>query len=109
MKKFSFSIPEAVLALQDGTDKPYVVMMENGSMRVEYFVPVVKDTQQPHLQDELYVIASGTTEFVRDKEVISCNTGDVIFVPAGMDHRFISFSQDFAAWVIFYGAEGGES
>jgi hypothetical protein len=32
----------------------------------------------------------------------------VLFVPAGMDHRFVNFSGDFAAWVIFYGPAGGE-
>jgi mannose-6-phosphate isomerase-like protein (cupin superfamily) len=34
--------------------------------------------------------------------------GDVLFVPAGVTHRFEEFSDDFAAWVLFYGPEGGE-
>ncbi len=34
--------------------------------------------------------------------------GDALFVPAGAVHRFEEFSEDFAAWVVFYGPEGGE-
>jgi mannose-6-phosphate isomerase-like protein (cupin superfamily) len=34
--------------------------------------------------------------------------GDVLFVAAGVEHRFENFTDDFAAWVFFYGPEGGE-
>ena len=36
------------------------------------------------------------------------NAGDLLFVPAGVVHRFEDFSDDFSTWVIFYGPEGGE-
>ena len=77
--------------------------MKHGTMSVEYFVPEEIDSQQPHLQDEIYVIVSGNSEFCRNGEIINCGTWDGIFVPAGMEHRFINFSKDFATWVIFYG------
>ena len=35
-------------------------------------------------------------------------TGEALFVPAGVEHRFEDFTDDFAAWVVFYGPEGGE-
>ena len=84
-------------------DTPFVVVMENGTMKVEYFVPKNVDNQSPHLQDELYIITSGSSDFFRNGETIQCAKGDVIFVPAKMEHRFINFSNDFATWVIFYG------
>lgn len=34
--------------------------------------------------------------------------GDLLFVPAGVVHRFEEFTDDFATWVMFYGPEGGE-
>jgi mannose-6-phosphate isomerase-like protein (cupin superfamily) len=34
---------------------------------------------------------------------------DVIFVPAGMEHRFEGFSDDFQTWVVFWGPTGGEA
>lgn len=35
--------------------------------------------------------------------------GDLLFVPAGVEHRFGPFTDDFATWVLFYGPEGGEN
>jgi mannose-6-phosphate isomerase-like protein (cupin superfamily) len=45
---------------------------------------------------------------VRGSERVKFVSGDLLFVPAGETHRFEEFSDDFAAWVIFYGPEGGE-
>jgi uncharacterized RmlC-like cupin family protein len=45
---------------------------------------------------------------MREEEKISCMSGDVLFVRAGVKHKFENFSDDFATWVIFYGPEGGE-
>jgi mannose-6-phosphate isomerase-like protein (cupin superfamily) len=33
--------------------------------------------------------------------------GDVMFVPAGVVHRFENFTNDFLVWVVFCGPEGG--
>ena len=35
--------------------------------------------------------------------------GDLLFVPAGVVHRFEEFTDDLAVWVVFYGPEGGEA
>ena len=102
------SIEKAQLQLKTELGQKFTVMMNHGSMRVEYFAPQDVDTQAPHKQDELYIIASGTAIFNRNKERVHCKIGDVLFVPAGMQHRFEHFSEDFATWVIFYGPQGGE-
>jgi mannose-6-phosphate isomerase-like protein (cupin superfamily) len=34
--------------------------------------------------------------------------GDLLFVWAGVEHRFEEFTDDLAVWVVFYGPEGGE-
>lgn len=34
--------------------------------------------------------------------------GDLRLVPAGVEHRFEEFSDDFSTWVVFYGPSGGE-
>ncbi|HUS02554.1 MAG TPA: cupin domain-containing protein [Chitinophagaceae bacterium] len=108
MERYHISIAEAVEALKNEQDKPFAVLIKNGSMSIEYFAPKDIDTQQPHKQDEIYVIASGSSQFFRNGEVIECNKGDVLFVPANMEHHFMNFTDDFATWVIFYGAYGDE-
>ena len=37
------------------------------------------------------------------------DAGDVIFVEAGVPHRFEGYGEDFATWVVFWGPEGGEA
>ncbi|MBU1820570.1 MAG: cupin domain-containing protein [Bacteroidetes bacterium] len=86
----------------------FVEMMRHGSMSVEWYAPVGVDTQQPHGQDELYVIVSGSGMFLNGEETYPFGPGDVLFVPAGVVHRFFDFTEDFATWVIFYGPAGGE-
>ena len=80
----------------------------HGSLRVRLFAPQRLDTQAPHGQDEVYIVARGAGAFVRAGERVAVAPGTMLFVPAGMDHRFEDFSDDFAAWVVFYGPEGGE-
>ena len=103
-KKYHISIDEAAELLKNEKNR-FVTVIEDGNMSVEYYAPKDADKQKPHTKDELYIIASGYSEFLRDKKMINCKKGDVIFVPAQMIHRFINFSADFATWVIFYGDE----
>ena len=77
-------------------------------MSVEIYRPLKIDTQTPHLKDELYIVISGAGEFLNDGRRVSFQPGDILFVPAGIEHRFENFSEDFATWVIFYGPDGGE-
>ena len=66
------------------------------------------DPQKPHTRNEVYVIAAGRGTFLSGGARQDFAPGDFLFVPAGMVHRFEEFSDDFAAWVMFYGPEGGE-
>lgn len=87
---------------------PSSVLMQRGSMVLKAFAPRSPDRQQPHGQDELYLVHSGTAQFVRAGKSESVQAGDALFVAAGIAHRFESFSEDFATWVVFYGPQGGE-
>ncbi|MBS0394980.1 MAG: cupin domain-containing protein [Proteobacteria bacterium] len=86
----------------------FVELLRHGSLVVELYAPRGTDRQQPHSRDELYVVASGHGEFVLEGERRPFGPGDLIFVPAHAQHRFERFSDDFSAWVAFYGPEGGE-
>jgi mannose-6-phosphate isomerase-like protein (cupin superfamily) len=86
----------------------FAKVLGHGGMSVELYRPQSVDPQTPHAQDELYVVVAGSGTFLRDGERRPFTAGDVIFVPAGMEHRFEGFTPDFETWVIFYGPEGGE-
>src|SRR5665213_2862841 len=81
----------------------FLKMMEHGTMSVEIYRPLKTDLQTPHLQDELYIVISGSGDFLNDGARTAFRQGHVLFVPAGIDHRFENFTDDFATWVIFYG------
>jgi len=100
---------QALQAVRDSDDGLYAVLLENGSMELGYYQPAKTDEQTPHDQDEIYIVQTGSGIFVRADEEISFEPGDALFVAANVEHRFIDFSDDFAAWVIFYGPAGGES
>lgn len=82
--------------------------IRHGSMRVGLYAPRDEDDQTPHTQDELYIIASGTGWFVKGDTRVRFAPQDVLFVEAGIEHRFENFTDDFSTWVIFWGPEGGE-
>ena len=84
------------------------LLMEHGSMKLRYYAPPGTDAQTPHDQDELYGIASGRGTFFVGGQRVPFGPGDVLFVAAQVEHRFESFSDDFATWVVFYGPTGGE-
>lgn len=92
---------------------PFVQALAHGSLSVELFAPAMsglgRDIQQPHAQDELYVVQRGTSDFWRDGEAVTAQPGDILFVPAGAPHRFENFSPDFVTWVVFYGPPHGET
>ncbi|MGZ2411820.1 mannose-6-phosphate isomerase-like protein (cupin superfamily) [Sphingomonas sp. F9_3S_D5_B_2] len=82
--------------------------LRHGTMRVGLYAPRGTDTQEPHRQDEIYVVVSGYGRFINDGVSKQFGPHDVIFVKAGAEHRFVDFTPDFSAWVIFWGPEGGE-
>jgi len=108
MEKFHIILAEAVAKLRKETSREFTMLMKHGTMSIEYYSPKKIDRQTPHKQDEIYIIASGSGTFVGDEESVQFNSGDVLFVPAGIEHHFENFTDDFATWVIFYGKEGGE-
>jgi len=85
-----------------------VPVFAHGNMLLKFYTPRGTDEQTPHTKDELYVVVRGSGTFVRGGERHPFRPGDVLFVPAEVEHRFEDFSEDFATWVIFYGPEGGE-
>lgn len=97
-----------VLASLPTAGERYAAAARHGSMRLGLYAPRDHDGQTPHTQDELYVVVSGRGEFVCGDTRAAFESGDVLFAPAGVAHRFENFSSDFVTWVIFYGPEGGE-
>jgi mannose-6-phosphate isomerase-like protein (cupin superfamily) len=116
--------PEEARRMPTDPGRATALLMGHGTMGLRWFAPTGHDPQTPHDRDELYVVVSGTGVFMRAQDShplgddlslplmgedrVTFSPGDAIFVPAGTEHRFESFSDDFACWIVFYGPEGGE-
>jgi len=99
----------ALAAVSASADGLYGVLLEHGTMELGFYRPVGNDGQAPHDQDEIYIVQTGCGVFLLGDERIDFGPGDALFVPAGAEHRFSEFSDDFATWVVFWGPPGGES
>ncbi len=80
----------------------------HGTMSLIVYTPHGKDYQTPHDQDELYIVVKGQGELIVEGKVHKFKSGDVLFVPAGKNHRFENFSEDIITWAVFWGPKGGE-
>lgn len=86
----------------------FIELFKHGTLSIEIYKPDRVDLQQPHTRDEVYIVIQGSGEFVNGEVYTNFAAGDFLFVPAGVEHRFFNFTEDFITWVIFYGPKGGE-
>lgn len=103
-----YTIEKALQLVADSPDEEYGVLLSRGTLELGYYKPDTVDPQQPHTQDEIYIVQSGSGYFVLGDDRQLFEQGEALFVPAGVAHHFEDFTDDFAAWVIFYGSQGGE-
>jgi mannose-6-phosphate isomerase-like protein (cupin superfamily) len=103
------TVAEAMRLLPGPGGERFAKVLGHGSLEVEVYAPRGTDPQTPHTRDELYVVVSGNGEFLNGPGRHPFGPGDVLFVPAGVEHRFEDFTDDLVVWVVFYGPEGGEA
>jgi quercetin dioxygenase-like cupin family protein len=67
------------------------------------------DDQEPHTEDEIYVVTAGRAMFEAGQDRVAVGPGSVLYVAAGEVHRFTNVTEDLAAVVLFAPAEGSRS
>ena len=109
MVQYRLTVPEALAPLPGSAGERYVELFQHGTLSVELYAPRGSDPQTPHTRDEVYVVVQGSGQFRNGDARHPFGPGDLLFVPAGVVHRFEDFTDDLAVWVVFYGPEGGEA
>ena len=109
MPQHKLTVPEALARLPGPSGERYVELFRHGTLSVELYAPRGSDPQDPHTRDEVYVVVQGRGQFRNGDARHPFGPGDLLFVPAGVVHRFEDFTDDLAVWVVFYGPEGGEA
>ena len=80
----------------------YEIVHESPGLELGVYVLVSPepDRQQPHEDDEVYVVLEGTGVLEVENESFPVAEGHSIFVPAGAEHRFTAYEQ-LAVLVVF--------
>jgi mannose-6-phosphate isomerase-like protein (cupin superfamily) len=65
-----------------------------------------EDRQQPHTEDEVYVVLRGQAQATIDGETVAVTNGSFLYVPAHVPHRFHDIEEDLAVLVLFAPPEG---
>src|SRR5690349_7110822 len=73
----------------------YEIVHESPGLELGVYVLVAPepDRQQPHEDDEIYVVLEGRGTLEVEDELIEMHEGQATFVPAGADHRFVGDEQ----------------
>jgi mannose-6-phosphate isomerase-like protein (cupin superfamily) len=71
----------------------YEVVHESAGLELGVYVLVAPepDRQQPHEDDEVYVVLEGTGVLEVEGQQAAVKEGSAVFVEAGADHRFIAY------------------
>lgn len=109
MPKPHLTVAVANAQLPGPKGERFVELFRHGSLSVELYAPRGVDPQAPHTRDEVYAVIQGSGWFRNGSDRHRFGPGDVLFVPAGVVHRFEEFTDDMMVWVFFYGPEGGEA
>jgi mannose-6-phosphate isomerase-like protein (cupin superfamily) len=64
------------------------------------------DTQEPHSEDEVYVVLRGRGALATATATADVAPGSTIYVPAGESHRFVDIIEDLVVLALFAPAEG---
>ncbi|MET3982345.1 cupin domain-containing protein [Streptomyces sp. PvR034] len=105
MKAFRLDELEAERLANDGA---YLQFLRERNMSVGLYALDAgqSDPQQPHSQDEVYFVVSGRASITVGDETTTVARGGVVYVPAGVAHRFHHITEDLKVLVVFSPPEG---
>jgi mannose-6-phosphate isomerase-like protein (cupin superfamily) len=80
----------------------YEIVHESPGLELGVYVLVAPepDRQQPHEDDEIYLVLEGTGVLEVEGESVPVEEGTTVFVEAGADHRFTAY-EHLAVFVVF--------
>lgn len=102
----AFEVADLV-AQQAGSDKPYLEFLKHPALSVGLYVLAAGsvDNQHPHTEDEVYYVVSGRAMFTHAGEEHPVRAGSILYVAAGVEHRFHSIIETLHIIVFFAPAE----
>lgn len=99
---------EELLALRAAGGRAYAEALRVDALSVGIYQleAGADDPQQPHGEDEVYVVLRGQASITVGSDVFGVQPGSVAHVAAGVVHRFHGIREDLVVLVIFAPPEG---
>lgn len=106
----SFEIRSVQRRLADGSGG-YEIVHSSPGLEIGVYVLAAPeaDKQQPHADDEVYIVLEGSGRLQVEGEETDLREGDAVFVPAGAEHRFVGYEQLSVLVVFDRRRDGGDS
>jgi mannose-6-phosphate isomerase-like protein (cupin superfamily) len=101
----------ALDAERRGTGEPWLEFQRSADLSSGLYVLAAgeQDRQEPHTEDEVYVVVAGRGRFVTPDRSVDVAAGSVLFVPAHEVHRFVDVTEELRVVVVFGPAEGSRA
>ena len=80
-----------------------VVVFQRGPLDIALSLPQRPSQQTPHAQDEIYFIVRGRGVLLHEGKCEPFESGDLLFVAAGIEHQIEDISEEFAMCACFTG------
>ncbi len=103
------SLEQARARLQRRTGELYLEFLRRDSLSCGLYVlePGADDPQEPHREDEVYLVLSGRARLRVDSDDRPVGPGSVAFVARTVPHRLHDITERLAVLVFFAPAESG--
>jgi mannose-6-phosphate isomerase-like protein (cupin superfamily) len=101
----------AVLDRRAASERAYLEFQRSPDLSTGLYVLPAGgvDRQQPHTEDEIYLVLAGRAQVTVGSDTAAVAEGSVVFVGAGVPHRFHDIAVELRLFVVFGPAEGSRA
>jgi mannose-1-phosphate guanylyltransferase len=95
---------ESLIRELEAEDEQFAEVLATESVTVEIGRYPTSSPKNPHTEDEIYYIISGSGMIRVGDETYDVGAGDVVFVEQGLEHDFFDIDEAITALTIFVGS-----
>lgn len=100
---------EELITELDEEDVQFAEVLDEESVTIEIGRYPTSSSKNPHTEDEVYYIVSGSGMIRAGDETYDVEAGDVVFVEQGLEHDFFDIDEEITALTIFVGSDNPSS
>ncbi|MFO7926498.1 MAG: cupin domain-containing protein [Halobacteriota archaeon] len=93
----------------ENEDIQHAEVLDKESVFIEIGRYPTSSPKNPHTEDEIYYIISGSGMIRVGDETYEVEAGDVVFVDQGIEHDFFNIDEEITALTIFVGSDNPSS